>query len=114
MATKLLPMPPFTTTGRVNDFTNRYLNGDREYMQIYLASGCELQPWVTEYEFSNLYWVEVRYDHVQTIREKGSVTMEVPFKEWNGEWVDEQDTRYMLVTIIEENGIFKVSGCREK
>lgn len=98
----------------VNDFANSYLNGDREYMQIYLASGYEPQPWVTDYEFSNLYWLEVRYDHVQTIREKGSVTMEVPFKEWNGEWADEQDVRYLLVTIIEENGIFKVSDCREK
>ena len=104
----------FALQAAVNDFANSYLMNDREYMQIYLAEGYEPEPWETEYECSNLYWFEITYDHVLALREAGSMVFEVPFREWNGDWPEEEDLRYLLVTVIEENGFFKVSDCREK
>ena len=98
----------------VNDFANSYLYNDREYMQIYLAEGYEPEPWVTEFEYSSLFWMEISSAHVLQIRNSGSCVLEVPFMEWNGDWVDENDIRYLLVTVIEEEGLFRVSDCREK
>jgi hypothetical protein len=104
----------FALQAAVNDFANSYLFNDREYMQIYLAEGYEPEPWVTEYEYSNLYWFEITYDHVRALREAGSLVFEVPFREWNGDWPEAEDLRYLLVTVTEENGFFKVSDCAEK
>ena len=97
-----------------NDFANSYLNNDREYMQIYLAEGYEPELWPSEYECRNLYWFEITYDHVKALQEAGSVVYEVPFQEWNGDWVDVNDIRYLQITVIEEDGIFKVSNCQVK
>ena len=104
----------FALQAVVNDFANCYLYNDREYMQVYLASGYEPEPWVTGYECINLYWFEITYDHVRELEKAGKMTFEVPFVEWNGTDVDENDRRYLLVTVSEENGSFKVSDCREK
>lgn len=98
----------------VNDFSNSYLYNDREFMQIYLAEGYEPEPWVTEYECTNLYWFEITYDHVRELEKAGKLVFEVPFLEWNGTDVNEEDRRWLLVTVIVENGSYKVSDCREK
>lgn len=98
----------------VNDFSNSYLYNEREFLQIYLAEGYEPEPWVTEYECTNLYWFEVTYDHVRELEKAGKLVFEVPFLEWNGTDVNEEDRRWLLVTVIVENGSYKVSDCREK
>lgn len=104
----------FALQAAVNDFANSYLYDDREYMQIYLAEGYAPEPWVSEHECSSLLWVEVTYEHVQELQKNGSMIFEVPFREWDGEYVDETMTRCMMVTVIEEDGIFKVSNCQVK
>ena len=98
----------------VNDFANSYLNSERDTMQVYLAEGYEPTPWISEYECSNLYWFEITYEHVKAVREVGSLVFEVPFREWNGDYAEENDLRHLLVTVIEEDGTFKVSDCRVK
>ena len=104
----------FALQAAVNDFANSYLNDDREYMQIYLAEGYEPEPHSSEYECRNLYWFEITYEHVKALKEAGSMVYEVPFQEWNGDWVDVNDVRYLQVTVIEEDGFIKVSNCQVK
>ena len=57
---------------------------------------------------------EITYEHVKAVREVGSLVFEVPFREWNGDYAEENDLRHLLVTVIEEDGTFKVSDCRVK
>lgn len=103
----------FALQAAVNDFANSYLYNDREYLQIYLAAGYEPEPWVSEYECLNLRWVEITYDHVKALLREGSAVFEVPFQEWNGDWVEENDLRYLRITVVEEEGRFLVSNCQE-
>ena len=98
----------------VNGFASSYLRNEREYMQSYLASGYEPDAWVgsTEDSEPNPMWFETTYSYVEALQQAGSAVFEVPFSEWtkNGRG----DTQYLLVTVIEEDGIFKVSDCQVK
>lgn len=95
----------------LNGFAVAYLSGDAEYMEIYLASGYEPEPWTGSGEALPL-WFEATYSHVEQLRKSGSLAFEVPFRE---DWNDTDEPPMILVTtVIEEDGVFKVSGCSVK
>lgn len=94
----------------INSFSIAYLNGEEDFMQMYLASGYAPEPWSSSNEILRM-WFETSYSQVQALQKKGSMVFEVPFRDVGA--VD-QDLRYLLVTVIEEDGFFKVSNCQVK
>lgn len=95
----------------VNDFSLYYLMNEAEGMAQYTSSGYEPEPWTGSSEAFTM-WFEVTYSHVQALQEAGSMVFEVPFRD-SFEDID-KDPRYLLVTVIEEDGAFKVSNCQVK
>lgn len=98
----------------VNDFTLYYFMNDAESMAQYIASGYVPEPWAgsTEDSEPNAMWFEVTYSQVEMLKEMGSMVFEVPFAEWTKD--SRGDVQYLLVTVIEEDGAFKVSNCQVK
>ena len=95
----------------VNDFAMAWLAGEEETIQWHLASGYTPEPWTGSSEAFTM-WFEVNYSHVQALQEAGSLVFEFPFRDgWDN--IDE-DPRYLLITVIEEDGAFKVSDCKVK
>ena len=95
----------------VNDFTLYYFMNEAEGMATYTASGYTPEPWTGSGE-PNAMWFELTYSHVQALQEAGSMVFEVPFAEWTED--GRGDPQYLLVTVIEEDGAFKVSDCKLK
>ena len=95
----------------VNGFAYSYLAGEEEFMEMYLASGYTPEPWAGDSEAFTM-WFELTYSHVETLQQAGSLVFEVPYRDG---WSDiDQDPLYLLVTVIEEDGAFKVSDCKVK
>ena len=95
----------------VNDFAMAWLAGEVEAIEWHLASGYTPEPWTGSSEAFTM-WFEAFYSHVQELQKAGSMVFEVPFRD--GFDTINKDPRYLLVTVIEEDGAFKVSDCRVK
>lgn len=97
----------------VNNFAQSYLNGDAEGVAFYTAGDFAAEPYVTQTEnsFPNVYWFEATMRHVETLMGQGSLKLEVPFVEWTYDSEKEPPTWYLLVTVVLEDGAFKVSNC---
>ena len=95
----------------VNDFAMAWLAGEENTIQWHLASGYTPDAWTGSSEAFTM-WFEVNYSHVEALQKAGSLVFEVPFRDgWEN--VD-KEPGYLLITVVEENDTFKVSGCQVK
>lgn len=103
----------WTLNAVLNDFADAYLNNAASEIAWHLAADCALEPYVVKAQqnaWPHALYFEVNYNHVETLRREGSLVVEVPFREVT----DEEDVQYLLVTVVEENGTFKIRDCRVK
>lgn len=103
----------WTLNAVLNDFADAYLNNDTQNVAWHLADGYEPEPYVctaTQDAWPHTLFFEVTYSHVETLRREGTLTFEVPFREVTYD----ENVEYLLVTVIEEDGTFKVSDCKVK
>ena len=103
----------WTLNAVLNDFADAYLNNDTQNVAWHLADGYEPDSYVctaTQDAWPHALFFEVTYSHVVTLRREGTLTFEVPFREVTYE----ENIEYLLVTVIEEDGTFKVSDCKVK
>ena len=64
--------------------------------------------------YPNVQFFDITYEHARRIREEGSLEFEVPFRTWKFDSTEEEKIQYLLVTVVEEDGTFKVSDCKLK
>ena len=95
----------------VTEFVYAWLEDDLDSIVWHLAKGFDPEPWTGGGEPFPL-WFEATYSHVQQLRRDGSLVFEVPFRK-NMDNIDEEPLT-LLVTVIEEDGSFKISGCQVK
>jgi len=95
------------------DFPQYYLMNDTEGMAQYITADYAAEDWVRadEESYPNILFFDITYEHARTIREEGSLVFEVPFQEWKFDSTGEEEFQYLLVTVVEEDGTFKVSDC---
>ena len=97
----------------VNDFSQYYLMNETEEMAAHITKDFAAEPYVLQGEnsYPNVLWFEVTTDHVEALMEAGTMVFEVPFAEWEYEYTQEPPTWKLLVTVVLEDGAFKVSDC---
>ena len=98
------------------DFPQYYLVNDAEGIARYTTSDYAAESW-TGFDgenYPNVQFFDITYEHARTIREEGSLEFEVPFRLWKFDSPEEEKIQYLLVTVVEENGTFKVSDCKLK
>ena len=57
---------------------------------------------------------DVTFDHVETIDETGSLTLEIPYRPYKFDDNKWEEVRYLLVTVVKENGLYKISDYQLK
>ena len=60
------------------------------------------------------YYYDVTFDQVKKIEEEGSVTIEIPYRPYKYDDNKWEETRYLLVTVVKENGRYKISDYQLK
>lgn len=101
----------------VRNFAYYYFWDRQEEMQEYLStsySGTGETHNTGKTENKSMYF-EVTSEHVQEVEKSGSTTIEVPYRPYR---IDEGEKfniiRYLLVTVVKENGTYKISNYQLK
>ena len=101
----------------VGEFVYNYFWDNQEEMQKHLAESYEGDGGTYndgEPSYKAMHY-EVTFEHVNEITEKGSVTFEIPYRPYGfGEGEKHNEMRYLLVTVISENGQFKIGDYQQK
>ena len=101
----------------VSDFVYCYFWDRQEEMQQYLAESYEGDGATYsdgEPGYKGMHF-EITFEDVAQVEEKGSVTVEIPYRPYRFEDGDKHDIiRYLLVTAVKENGQYKISEYRLK
>ncbi len=96
----------------VINFAEAYLNNDTESMQWYLVSGYEPEAYVCTKKdaWPRTLWYEITYSHVADLKKAHTMVFEVPYRDVSYQ----EELQYLLITVVEESGTFKVSDCQVK
>jgi hypothetical protein len=95
----------------VRNFVYYYFWDRQEEMQEYLASSYSGtgETHNTGKSENKAMYFEVTFDHMQEVEKSGSTTIEVPYRPYR---IDEGEKfniiRYLLVTVVKENGTYKI------
>lgn len=101
----------------VSNFAYYYFWDRQEEMQEYLASSYSGtgETHNTGKSENKAMYFEVTFDHMQEVEKSGSTTIEVPYRPYR---IDEGEKfnviRYLLVTVVKENGTYKISNYQLK
>jgi hypothetical protein len=101
----------------VRNFVYYYFWDRQEEMQEYLASSYSGtgETHNTGKSENKAMYFEVTFDRMQEVEKSGSTTIEVPYRPYR---IDEGEKfniiRYLLVTVVKENGTYKISNYQLK
>ena len=97
-------------------FEGHYWRNEPEEMRKYLSASYDGNGETygqDNDEFLGVHY-EVTFDHVAQIQESGSVTIEIPYRPYKYEDENWKETRHLLVTVVKENGQYKISDYQLK
>ena len=101
----------------VSNFVSYYFWDDQENMQQYLADSYagDGQTYNDgEPSYKGIHY-EITFDQVMEISQKGSTTIEIPYRPYRFEDGDKHDViRKLILTVIQENGAYKISDYQKK
>jgi len=101
----------------LKNFLSHYWCNEPEKMKEYLSNSYEGDA-ETYGEGGGTYlglYFDVTFDHVQEINEQGSTAFEIRYRPYKYDEGEKHDIiRYLLVTVVKENGQYKISGYQKK
>jgi len=95
----------------LGNFEGHYWRDEPEELREYLSdsySGDGSTYGQYNGDFLGIHY-DVTFAHVEQIEETGSVTIEIPYRPYKYDDARWKETRYLLVTVVKENGQFKIS-----
>lgn len=100
----------------LSDFESHYWRNEAEELKTLLASsysGDGSTYGKGNEDFLGIHY-DVTFDHVSEIQSSGSVTIEIPYRPYKYNEENWKETRYLLVTVVKEEGQYKISDYRKK
>ena len=100
----------------LSDFESYYWRNEPEELKTLLASsysGDGSTYGQDNEDFLGIHY-EVTFEHVEEIQKSGSVIIEIPYRPYKYDEENWKETRYLLVTVVKEDGQYKISDYRKK
>lgn len=100
----------------LSKFEGHYWRNETEEMRALLSSsytGDGRAYGQDNEDFLGIYY-EITFDHVYEIQKAGSLTIEIPYRPYKYEDENWELTKYLLVTVVKENGEYKISDYKLK
>ena len=100
----------------LSSFEDHYWRNDPDGLREYLAAsytGDGSTYGQDNEDFLGIHY-DVTFDHVAEIETTGSTTIEIPYRPYKYDDNKWEETRYLSVTVVKENGLYKISDYQKE